>query len=286
MTSETCPHCGAAADNVRCPGNDNWYACGTMESDPKDRGGKCYRNEISNLRSQNRDLQQAYDHVLECEQNRCREVVELQDQLKEVTAERDELLNRFRPLPNLQRQSTPTNCFRACVATVLGITVDDVPTACDGASWNWDEFQKWLSGRGMQAIEITFENGGTLYPVSSPVQCIVTGQSPRESTTGLHAVVGRFIGLAGFELVGDPHPSDLWIDGEPTHAVFFVPLWPTVVSDRDELRRRINEAPVAWRVEIIGGIYESEELAIAEAQPCGCGVTRVRILPEPEVIDA
>lgn len=27
------------------------------------------------------DLQQAYNHVLKCEQNRCREVVELQDQL-------------------------------------------------------------------------------------------------------------------------------------------------------------------------------------------------------------
>lgn len=90
MASETCPHCGAAADNVRCPGNDNWYACGTMESDPKDRGGKCYRNEIANLRSQNRDLQQAYDHVLECEQNRCREVVELQDRLADLRRRIDE----------------------------------------------------------------------------------------------------------------------------------------------------------------------------------------------------
>jgi len=54
---------------------------------------------IANLRNHNRDLQQAYDHVLECEQNRCREVVELQDWLAEVTAERDELRRRIDEAP-------------------------------------------------------------------------------------------------------------------------------------------------------------------------------------------
>jgi len=129
-----------------------------------------------------------------------------------------------RPIPNAVRQTGPTNCFQACVATVLDIPIDDVPEACDGAKWDWDAFQDWLALRGLQAIEIGFGNGGTIYPVRHPVLCIVTGQSPRECTTGRHAVVGELTGLEGFRLLHDPHPSDLWIDGEPTHAVFFVSI--------------------------------------------------------------
>lgn len=129
-----------------------------------------------------------------------------------------------RCLPNAVRQTRPTNCFQACVATLLGIPIDEVPDACDGAKWDWDAFQDWLASRGLQAIEIGFGNGGTIYPVRQPVPCIVTGLSPRECTTGRHAVVGELLGLEGFRLLHDPHPSELWIDGEPTHAVFFVSI--------------------------------------------------------------
>lgn len=129
-----------------------------------------------------------------------------------------------RRLPNAVRQTRPTNCFQACVATVLGVPIDEVPDACDGAKWDWNAFQDWLASRGLQAIEIGFGNGGTIYPVRQPVPCIVTGLSPRECTTGRHAVVGELLGLEGFRLLHDPHPSELWIDGEPTHAVFFVSI--------------------------------------------------------------
>jgi len=132
----------------------------------------------------------------------------------------------FRNLPNRVRRTNKTNCFRACVATVLGCNVNEVPQGCDGATWNWDEFQDWLAGRGLQAVEMTFANGGTLYPVRNPVDCIVSGPSPRECASGQHAVVAKFLGLPGFELVSDPNASDEWIDGEPTHATFFVPLQP------------------------------------------------------------
>lgn len=140
---------------------------------------------------------------------------------------KDELEAKKRRLPNAVKQTTPTNCFRACVATVLNIPIDEVPIACDGdgAHWNWDAFQDWLAGRGLQAIEVTFGNGGTIYPVRKPVTCILTGKSPRECTTGLHAVVAEFRGLEGFWLLHDPHPSESWIeDGDPTHATFFVAI--------------------------------------------------------------
>jgi hypothetical protein len=105
---------------------------------------------------------------------------------------------------------------------LLGLPIDEVPDACDGAKWDWDAFQDWLALRGLQAIEVGFGNGGTIYPVRKPVKCIVTGKSPRECVTGHHAVVGELLGLEGFQLIHDPHPSQQWIDGEPTHATFFV----------------------------------------------------------------
>jgi len=58
--------------------------------------------EICILQLQVRDLQQAYSHVLELEQDRCREVVECQDKLsesqrllKDVTEERDTWMQNF-----------------------------------------------------------------------------------------------------------------------------------------------------------------------------------------------
>lgn len=130
-------------------------------------------------------------------------------------------LRASRTLPNSVKQTTPTNCFRACVATVLGLPINEVPQGCDGATWDWDAFQDWLATRGMQAIEVTFENGGTLYNTRTAVPCILTGPSPRNCASGRHAVVGEFEGYS-FNLLHDPHESNQWIDGEPTHAVFFV----------------------------------------------------------------
>lgn len=126
----------------------------------------------------------------------------------------------FRPV----MQSRPTNCFQACVASVLGLPIDEVPEACDGAKWDWDAFQDWLATRGMQAIEVGFGNGGTLYPVRKPVLCIVTGKSPRECVTGAHAVVGELVGVEGFRVLHDPHSSQAGFEGEPTHATFFVSI--------------------------------------------------------------
>ena len=149
-----------------------------------------------------------------------------------------ELEQRTRPVPNAVLQTTPTNCFRACVATILGLPIDDVPTACDGATWDWDAFQDWLATRGLQAIEVGFGGGGTIYPVRRPVRCIVSGYSPRKCLTGRHAVVGSLLGLEGFELEHDPNPATQWLDDEPTHATFFVPI-SVVPHDADEWR---NEA--------------------------------------------
>lgn len=129
----------------------------------------------------------------------------------------------IKTIPNAVHQTTPTNCFRACVATLLKLPIEDVPEACDGKLWDWHAFQDWLGDRGLQAIEVTFGTGATIYPVRREIPCIITGKSPRDENI-LHAVVGHFIGFEGFQLLHDPHVDELWIDGEPTHATFFVRL--------------------------------------------------------------
>lgn len=123
----------------------------------------------------------------------------------------------------LVKQNKPTNCFQACVATLLQLDIDEVSDACDGAKWDWDKFQSWLATLGLQAIEI-YMNDSQFYPVSQDVLCILTGPSLRDCKSGQHAVVGKFIGLEGFELFHDPHPSNDFLGGEPTHICFIVPL--------------------------------------------------------------
>lgn len=120
-------------------------------------------------------------------------------------------------------QSTDTNCFAACLASILGVAIENIPKGADGATWNMVDVQDWLADEfGIQALEITFGSGGTIYPLRRSVPCIVTGKSPRGDKQ--HAVVAATMGLDGFELIHDPHPSGLFIDGEPSHATFLLPI--------------------------------------------------------------
>ena len=120
-------------------------------------------------------------------------------------------------------QTTDTNCFAACLASILGCSIESVPTGADGSTWDMCEVQNWLANEfGLQALEITFGSGGTIYPMSRPITCIVTGKSPRGEKQ--HAVVAETKGLEGFSLIHDPHPSGLFIEDDPLFATFFVPL--------------------------------------------------------------
>jgi hypothetical protein len=130
------------------------------------------------------------------------------------------------PVATRVEQPTPTSCFRACVATVLDVPVEHVPTACDGDTWDWDAFQEWLAGFGLQAIELILDDRPILYPIPRQAPVIITGNSPRECVTGRHAVVGRCRGLMGFDYVHDPHPDGTFLTGEPTHLIFFTLLHP------------------------------------------------------------
>lgn len=63
-----------------------------------------------------------------------------------------------RRLPNAVTQTRPTNCFQACVATVLGIPLDDVPEACDGSKWDWDAFQEYRGDHSDDDLAVVRES--------------------------------------------------------------------------------------------------------------------------------
>ena len=130
-------------------------------------------------------------------------------------------------------QTTETNCFAACLASVLEVPIEFVPKGADGATWNMSEVQEWLNTEfDLQALEVTFGTGGTIYPLTYPVLCIVVGKSPRGDKQ--HAVVAKTCGLEGFELIHDPHPSGLMIEGDPLYATFFVPCDVRVLTRNSE----------------------------------------------------
>lgn len=134
-----------------------------------------------------------------------------------------ELANR----PRQVMQTTPTNCFAACVATLLDVPIESVPLACDARFWDFDAFQRWLAAEfAMQAIEVVL-GPASIVPVQHSVPCILTGESPRRCMSGLHAVVGQFC-REGFELTHDPHASGEGIQDAAVRVTFFVKTAPAL----------------------------------------------------------
>lgn len=133
------------------------------------------------------------------------------------------------------------DCFAACVATILGYTLDELPNFCAAEGDWWDLFQQWLCDRGLQAIEfkVDFANlvrdGGTMpfgsFVVDTPV--ILTGASPRgpwlHSVVALYYEEDRVPGerrRGGFHYYHDPHPQadadpSKWFAGWPIQILVF-----------------------------------------------------------------
>ncbi len=116
------------------------------------------------------------------------------------------------------RFGTNGNCFQACVASLLGQQLDDVPDFCnESADW-WESLQMWLLRRGHSAIQIRLSPQCMISSHGCP--CIVFGISTRGVA---HCVVGETDG-SGFKLLFDPHPDGSFLNGQPSHALFIIPL--------------------------------------------------------------
>lgn len=95
------------------------------------------------------------------------------------------------------------NCFSACLATVLGLKIDDVPNFFDVAgsdheAW-WKAVRAWLKPRGYGIICISVSSD-LLYMLDGIF--IVSGPSPRLAGES-HATVWY-----GRKHMHDPHPDN------------------------------------------------------------------------------
>lgn len=114
----------------------------------------------------------------------------------------------------------PGDCLRACVASLVEETLEDVPhfaevadTAADPAQWWW-ELTAWVDRRFGDRMEIVcikpeFPVYDTPREEMWPQHVIATGPSPRGDFN--HCVlVDAWTG----EMVHDPHPSGAGLAGE------------------------------------------------------------------------
>jgi len=106
------------------------------------------------------------------------------------------------------------DCWRCCIATILGLRAEDVPNFVEEENW-WDAATAWLAERGKSMVYVS------AHPDEGWAQCvggalfIASGKSPRGDFK--HAVVW---GAGG--VVHDPHPSGDGLVGNPTSYEFIL----------------------------------------------------------------
>jgi|GEM_PF-827209 hypothetical protein len=120
------------------------------------------------------------------------------------------------------------DCFRACVATLLGLTLEQVPHFCrKGNDGNWfNEFQEWLKARGWTCFSVSSgdPDGWFMSVAMSDAVYLLAGPSPRFEGE-LHQVLAR-----GGEIIHDPHPDNTGLlppaEGEYWEATIVLPNKP------------------------------------------------------------
>lgn len=142
------------------------------------------------------------------------------------------------PVDQTQFGDGKGNCFPACVASILGRSIDDVPNFIETGDMDV-ALREWLHPQGLRAITLRFFHDPMkcdeelmdlvamtrAYIITWPDDhLILSGYSPRPPVNGRalhHAVVGRVAGW-GFETVHDPHPSRDGLRGEPFGVTWIV----------------------------------------------------------------
>jgi hypothetical protein len=112
------------------------------------------------------------------------------------------------------------NCFAACVATILRMSIKEMPTVIVTKDFDkvWSE---WLADRGLGIADI--EAGGGAY---LPGLCIASGDSPRGGLTLASRPVQHAVVCHDMQLIHDPHPSREFLSGRPKLFTVFYELYP------------------------------------------------------------
>lgn len=116
------------------------------------------------------------------------------------------------------------NCFPACIASLLELSIDDVPNFCldDNKTWLVD-CSNWLDERSYPLIDFPLDLSGerpACLPVWFPV--IASGKYPRGIQ---HSVIAQVHDdQDGLHFLHDPHPDGGWVDPVSWITVIFPKL--------------------------------------------------------------
>jgi hypothetical protein len=117
---------------------------------------------------------------------------------------------------------TPGDCLRACVASLLGLPLADVPHfAQHGHGW-WDAWRRWMRHRFTLDV-------GCLAPDTVRGAGLVLARGPSPRGPFGHVVVAEILdGGPALRTVHDPHPSRAGLAGlaDEVYAVVGFPCWP------------------------------------------------------------
>lgn len=113
------------------------------------------------------------------------------------------------------------NCFRACVASILELSMEDVPDFCNENPDNWFvSFCDWLRQFGMTAMMIKAERWkGSYSKILRDVDLLAGGKSAIRDN--MHEVIYR-----NGEMIHDPAPEELGLANGPRDYIIFVNIKP------------------------------------------------------------
>ena len=126
-------------------------------------------------------------------------------------------------IPVFQRSAV--DCFSACVASVLEISIEESPFLWEytGNEWVW-KLQEWAANRGLGICYFSLKNRED-WPILDGFHCIVAGTTHR-SKDYQHCIVAkastdRAGGNTRLEFVHDPCREGGYVT-DPEFAIFFV----------------------------------------------------------------
>jgi len=122
------------------------------------------------------------------------------------------------------------NCHAACLASILHVPLDEVPTGLfERKDWQ-DVINAYLRPMNLGLVVFDYTEGETWW-IPPGVFHVLSGPSPRGDFW--HSVVGR-----DGVLVHDPHPSGAGLVGTEREVQLFVTLDPSPASRNDPLLAR------------------------------------------------
>lgn len=116
------------------------------------------------------------------------------------------------------------NCFAACVASILELTIEEVPNFCLAPGEWFVAFEEWLADRGLLAISLGDDTSDEPVDIGmyTKLPCIACGDYEGPTGNGPHAVV-----YERGELAHNPNPKHEGRDLAFVNLVVFLVRGPT-----------------------------------------------------------